>query len=109
MRFTTKIGGTQKSPCKGSKEWKTRCVLGQLTIQGIINVKENTGGGKQVEGRQLKWRDEGTYVPGLRGFSLNTIGLQMPLKLLNPGSDNKTHPFRASGQVMKALGFQRIL
>lgn len=48
-------------------------------------------------------------MPGLREFSLNTIGLHMPLKLLNPGSGTKTHPFRAFGQVMKALSFQRIL
>lgn len=30
---------TQRRDCgKGSKEWKTRCVLGQLTIPGKINV-----------------------------------------------------------------------
>lgn len=30
---------TQRRDCgKGSKEWKTRCVLGELTIPGTINV-----------------------------------------------------------------------
>lgn len=31
--------GTQRRACgRGSQEWKSRCVLGELTIQGTINV-----------------------------------------------------------------------
>lgn len=44
-----KDGHLEKTQCTGSKEWKTRCVVEELTIQGTIHISRIWEGAKGLK------------------------------------------------------------